>query len=149
MVFGGPKLLDGDSGSELVERYRAQFVPSRYASEPLVILNIHALVADSDADALDMARSEAWAYVNAQTQGAFLPLESPAAINARELTERQQARMQQMLTGTIAGTVDRVATTIEQLVRRTGAAEVLLSGSAHDPAALLHSDYLLAKAFGL
>jgi hypothetical protein len=54
-----------------------------------------------------------------------------------------------MLSGTVAGTVDKVAATIEQLVRRTDAAEVLLSGSAHDPAALLHSDALLAKAFGL
>jgi luciferase family oxidoreductase group 1 len=149
VVFGGPKLLDEQTGSELADRYRADFIPSRFAAEPTVILNCHALTADTDAEAADLARSEAWAYVNAQTQGAFLPLESPAAINARDLTERQQARMQQMLAGSITGTADRVATTIANLVTRTGATEVLLSGSAYDPMALLHSDRLLARAFGL
>jgi luciferase family oxidoreductase group 1 len=149
VVFGGPKLLDGDAGSELADRYRAEFTPSQFAAEPTIILNCHALAADTKGDALDLARSEAWAYVNAQTQGAFLPLESPAAIKTRALTERQQTRMAQMLAGSITGTADKVATTITDLVKRTGAREVLLSGSAHDPAALLHSDRLLARAFGL
>lgn len=149
VVFGGPKLLEGENGSELADRYRSEFMPSRFAAEPVVILNCHALAADTDAEAADLALSEAWAYVNAQTQGAFLPLESPASIKARELTDRQQARMRQMLAGSMTGTADRVATTITDLVERTGAQEVLLSGSAHDPAALLHSDRLLARAFGL
>lgn len=149
VVFGGPKLLDAEAGSELADRYRAEFKPSRFAREPFVILNCHALAADTDAEAADLASSEAWAYVNAQTQGAFLPLESPASIKARDLTERQQARMTQMLSGSITGTADRVATTISNLVTHTGAQEVLLSGSAFDPTALLHSDRLLARAFGL
>lgn len=149
VVFGGPKLLDGESGSELADHYRAEFKPSPFAAEPMIILNCHALAADTDAEAADLALSEAWAYVDAQTQGAFLPLESPASITARELTDRQQVRMKQMLTGSITGTADRVATTITDLVNRTGAQEVLLSGSAHDPAALLHSDHLIARAFGL
>lgn len=149
VVFGGPKLLDPDAGSELADRYRAEFKPSQFASEPLIILNCHALAADTDAEAADLASSEAWAYVNAQTQGAFLPLESPASINARDLTDRQQARMTQMLTGSITGTADLVATTISNLVTTTGAQEVLLSGSAFDPAALLHSDRLLSRAFVL
>jgi len=149
VVFGGPKLLDGEHGSELADRYRAEFKPSPFAAEPMVILNCHALTADTEEDAADLALSEAWAYVNAQTQGAFLPLESPASIKARELTDRQQVRMSQMLAGAITGTADLVATTITDLVKRTGAQEVLLSGSTHDPAALLHSDRLLARAFGL
>lgn len=149
VVFGGPKLLDGERGSEIVDRYRDEFRPSAFAPEPVVILNAHALAADSDADAADLALSEAWAYVDAQTQGAFLPLESPAAIGARQLTDRQRVRMEQMTAGTITGTADRVASTIGGLVARTAADEVLLSGSCFDPAAQLHSDALLARAFGL
>jgi luciferase family oxidoreductase group 1 len=148
VVFGGPKLRDDAQGSEIVERYRAAFRPSSFATEPFVILNAHALAAETDAEAADLARSEAWAYVDAQTQGAFLPLEPPAAIRARQLTDRQQVRMDQMLAGTITGTADRVASTIADLVARTAADEVLLSGSAYDPATLLHSDELIARAFG-
>lgn len=149
VVFGGPKLLDGELGSEIVDRYREEFRTSAFAPEPVVILNAHALAADTDADAADLALSEAWAYVDAQTQGAFLPLESPAAIGIRQLTDRQQVRMDQMLAGIITGTADRVASTIADLVARTAADEVLLSGSCFDPAAQLHSDTLIARAFGL
>jgi luciferase family oxidoreductase group 1 len=149
VVFGGPKLRDEEKGSEVVDRYREAFRPSAFASEPMVVLNCHALAADTDEDAADLALSEAWAYVDAQTQGAFLPLESPAGIRARQVTHSQRARMDQMTAGTISGTVDWVASTIADLVARTGAGEVLLSGSCHDPAAQLHSDQLIARAFGL
>jgi luciferase family oxidoreductase group 1 len=146
VVFGGPKLLDGEHGSELIDRYRSEFKPSPFAPEPFVILNCHALAADTDAEAADLALSEAWAYVDAQTQGAFLPLESPTAIRTRQLTDRQRVRMEQMTAGTITGTADRVASTITDLVARTNADEVLLSGSCFDSAAQLHSDALLARA---
>jgi luciferase family oxidoreductase group 1 len=148
VVFGGPKLRDDGQGSEIVERYRTEFRPSAFASEPYVILNTHALAAETDIEAADLALSEAWAYVDAQTQGAFLPLEPPASIRARQLTDRQRVRMDQMLAGTITGTADRVASTIADLVARTHADEVLLSGSCYDPAALRHSDALMAHAFG-
>jgi luciferase family oxidoreductase group 1 len=149
VVFGGPKLLEPEAGSELADRYRVEFRPSRFAAEPSIILNCHALAADTEAEAADLASSEAWAYVNAQIQGAFLPLESPASIKTRDLTDRQHARMTQMLAGSITGTADQVATTISTLVTRTAATEVLLSGSAFDPAALLHSDRLISRSFGL
>ena len=149
VVFGGPKLRDGDQGSEIVARYRAGFQPSAFASEPIVILNCHALAADTAVEAADLALSEAWAYVDAQTQGAFLPLESPATVRARPLTDRQRVRMEQMTAGAITGTADRVASTIADLVVRTGADEVLISGGCYDPAAQLHSDTLIARAFGL
>ena len=57
--------------------------------------------------------------------------------------------MEQMTAGTITGTVDRVASTVAGLAARTAADEVLLSGSCFDPAAQLHSDALIARAFGL
>ncbi len=149
VVFGGPKLRDGVQGSEIVDRYRAEFRPSAFATEPTVVLNCHALAADTDNDAADLALSEAWAYVDAQTQGAFLPLESPATIRTRQLTDRQRVRMEQMTADTITGTADRVVSTIADLIARTGADEVLISGGCHDPAAQLHSDQLIALAFGL
>ena len=100
VVFGGPMLRNEEQGSEIVDRYRAAFRPSVFAAEPMVVLNCHALAADTDTDAADLALSEAWAYVDAQTQGAFLPLESPETIRARQLTDRQRVRMEQMTAGT-------------------------------------------------
>ncbi len=147
LVLGGQTLHD-EKSIAVVEGYRDAFRPSQFAPEPSIILNVTALVADTEADARDLAISEAWAHVSSKIQGEFPPLEDPARIRTLELTPRQQSRLETIAAGTLTGTVDRVATTIAQLAKQTDAREVLLSGSFFDRDAALHSDALLARAFG-
>lgn len=149
LVIGGPKVIAPEAASSpAIDDYRRAFRPSSFAAAPYVVLNVNVLVADTEREAADLALSEAWAYVDSKIQGAFPPLESPAAVRARELTDRQRSRLADMAANTITGTPDHVMTTLESLVRRTGADEVLVSGSCFDHAAALHSDELLATVWG-
>ncbi len=69
LVIGGPKVLakQGD-GATVIDRYRAAFQPSAHASNPYVILNVNLLLPDTDAEATDLALSEAWAYIASKIQ---------------------------------------------------------------------------------
>lgn len=150
LVIGGPRLLDRDEGGlTAIDRYRQAFRPSRFAPEPVVVLAIAALAADDDARGRDLALPEAWAFVDATSQGAYLPLESPEAIRAKTLTPRQQARLDGMLANAVAGSIGTVAARIRELVEATGADEVLLTGTFHAHGPALRSDALIAEAFGL
>ncbi|MGB3330657.1 MAG: MsnO8 family LLM class oxidoreductase [Thermomicrobiales bacterium] len=150
LVIGGPRLLEPDhDGLTVIERYRQAFRPSRFAPEPQVILAVAALAADDDATGRDLALPEAWAFVDATSQGAYLPMESPAAIRARTLTPRQQVKLEQMAGKAVAGDLATVSARIRELVAATGADEVLLTGTFHALEVALHSDALIAEAFGL
>lgn len=150
LVIGGPRLLDRDEdGLTAIDRYRQAFRPSRFAPEPVVVLAIAALAAEDDARGRDLALPEAWAFVDATSQGAYLPLESPEAIRAKALTPRQQARLDGMLANAVAGSIGMVAARIRELVNATGADEVLLTGTFHASDPALRSDALIAEAFGL
>jgi luciferase family oxidoreductase group 1 len=148
LVAGGPKILTRDAdGRTAIDRYRDMFRPSRFATDPCLILNVTALASESNAG--DLALPEAWAHVNSKIQGAFLPLESPATIKAMSLPDRQRDRLTRIATSTITGTAFEVVARIEELVSQTGADEVMLSGSFFDHDSALHSDALLAGALGL
>lgn len=153
LVIGGPKVLtkgeNGSDGATIIDRYREAFAPSPHAALPYVVLNVNVLLADTEAEAADLARSEAWAYVASKIQGEFPPLESPSAIHAKDLTVRQRGRLATMAANTITGTPERVIPLLTDLVEQTGADEVLISGSTFDPAAALHSDALLAQGWGI
>ncbi|MGN6032440.1 MAG: MsnO8 family LLM class oxidoreductase [Thermomicrobiales bacterium] len=150
LVIGGPRVLDRDeAGRTAIDRYRQAFQPSRFAPEPSVVLAVAALAADDDATGRDLALPEAWAFVDATSQGAYLPLESPDAIRGKTLTARQRTRLDEMLANAVAGSIDTVAVRIRELVEATGADEVLLTGSFHALDAALRSDALIAEAFGL
>ncbi|MGC4193162.1 MAG: MsnO8 family LLM class oxidoreductase [Thermomicrobiales bacterium] len=150
LVIGGPRLLErDDDGLTAIDRYREAFQPSRFASEPYVVLALSALAANDDATGRDLALPEAWAFVDATSQGAYLPLETPDAVRAKTLTSRQQARLEQMTANAIAGSVDAVAMRIRELVTATDADEVLLTGTFHALEAALRSDALIAGEFML
>jgi alkanesulfonate monooxygenase SsuD/methylene tetrahydromethanopterin reductase-like flavin-dependent oxidoreductase (luciferase family) len=114
-----------------------------------VVLAVAALAADDEVTGRDLALPEAWAFVDATSQGAYLPLESPDAVRAKTLTARQQAKLDQMVGNAIAGGIEAVAARIRELVAATGADEVLLTGTFHALDAALHSDALIARKFGL
>jgi alkanesulfonate monooxygenase SsuD/methylene tetrahydromethanopterin reductase-like flavin-dependent oxidoreductase (luciferase family) len=150
LVIGGPRVLERDGrGLTAVDRYREAFRPSAFAPEPYVVLAVAALAADDEATGRDLALPEAWAFIDAASQGAYLPLESPDAVRSKVLTSRQQVRLDQMTANAIAGDIGTVSTRIQELVTAVGADEVLLTGTFHALDAALHSDGLIAEAFGL
>ncbi|WP_433831251.1 MsnO8 family LLM class oxidoreductase [Actinoplanes sp. CA-015351] len=151
VVVGGPILgVGGDPapGLAALEGYRRGFRPSAQQPEPRVAISLDVLIADTAAEAADLALPEAWAMAQARTQGDFPPLEPVAAIRGATRTARQQQYLDQTAAAAIAGTPAQVEGRLAELLDRTGAAELVAAGSTFDRAALAASDASLAAMFG-
>ena len=146
VVLGGPVL----GAAELPERlasYRRAFRPHR-GSAPNVILSADVLVADTDAEARELALPEVWAMARSRETGEFPPLDSVDTIRARALSGRERSRIERGLATTWAGSERTVAARIEEVMERTAADELLASGSTFDREALAASDRRVAALLG-
>jgi luciferase family oxidoreductase group 1 len=142
VVVGGP-VLGSDGIGDLLGRYRRDFRPHR-GSTPRVTVSLDVLVADDDATARELALPEAWAMAQSRRTGEFPPLEPATAIRAADWPDQVRRRVEESLDRAVAGSPETVRRRLEQLVERTGADEVLASGSTYDREALLASDRMLA-----
>ncbi|MFF8726557.1 LLM class flavin-dependent oxidoreductase [Streptomyces sp. NPDC015171] len=139
---GRDKMLRG------IDEYRSLFRPSRWAAEPYVVISGTIAVAGSAADARRLLVPEAWSMAYSRTHGTFPPLAPAEAVEARTMTARERDLYAAGLAGHIAGTEDEVAHELETVLKETGAAEVLVTTSTYDRAALLDSHRRLAALFG-
>lgn len=142
-VIGGP-ILESEELPALMARYRRDFRPRR-GSTPEVIASVDALIADTDREAHDLALPEVWAMARSRTTGVFEQLEPVERIRREDWSEKETRRVEKGLRATVAGTADTVRRRIEQIVERTGAAEILSTGSTYDREALASSDRRLAR----
>ncbi|WDF33565.1 MsnO8 family LLM class oxidoreductase [Arthrobacter agilis] len=138
-VVGGPVLLQDSDGA--LERYRADFRPSRWWDRPYVVASLNVAVAATTADARHLLMPEARALAASRTKGSFPPLE---AETGRPLTEREAGLVEASLASSIHGTAPEVERGLTDLQHRTGADELLVSGGAHDLDAQRRSDEALA-----
>ena len=74
----------------------------------------------------------------------FEALEPPARIRESTWEDKERRRIEEALATTVAGTATTVRRRLEQIAERTGAAEILSTGSTYDRAALADSDARLA-----
>jgi luciferase family oxidoreductase group 1 len=142
VVIGGPALDGDDIGAALADyRHRVRAA----GREPYVVVSLEVLVADSVAAARELALPEAWALAAARTSGEFPALEPVDA--GRPLTSRQRTVVEAAVGRTVHGDEATVAGELDELLRRTGADELLASTSTFDLAALRESDSRLAALF--
>jgi luciferase family oxidoreductase group 1 len=146
VVLGGPVLDQPDLGS-LLTAYRRDFRPHR-DSRPYVVVALDILIADTDADARELALPEVWAMVRSRRTGVFDALQPVAAIRDQLEHGRDSERVEQGLERVAAGAPATVRRRLEQLADRTAADEVLATGSTYDRAALARSDAALAGLLG-
>ncbi|MGP9538660.1 MsnO8 family LLM class oxidoreductase [Brachybacterium sp. AOP43-C2-M15] len=146
VVIGGPVLASEELPARLAA-YRRTFRPHR-GSAPSVIVSADVLVADTDAAARELALPEVWAMARSRETGVFPPLDSVAAIRGRELSARERSRIERGLETTWAGGERTVTARVEQVLERTGADELLVSGSTFDREALAESDRRVAALLG-
>ncbi|MDN4161782.1 MsnO8 family LLM class oxidoreductase [Nocardioides abyssi] len=146
VVVGGPVLTEPDAGERLAA-YRRGFVPHR-GSTPHLTVSLDVLVADTDAEARDLALPEVWAMVRSRRTGVFGPLERVADIRAQDWDAQDTRRVERGLDAVVAGTAATVRRRLDELVERTGADELLVSGSTHDRDALAASDAEVAALLG-
>src|SRR5690606_29097243 len=127
--------------------YRRAFRPHR-DSAPHVMLSADVLVADTDADARELALPEAWALVRSRRTGAFGPLEPIGSIRTEPMTPQAPPRPEEALARTRTGSETTVAARLGRLMASTGAEELLASGVTTDREALADSDRRLAALLG-
>lgn len=145
-ALGLPVVLAARSDSaELLEDYRSTFRPSAWASEPYVILAVTAAIADSTEAARQLLLPEAWSAAYSRTRGVFPPLRPDVP---ESMTAREQEFFENALRGQIYGTAADVDEVLGDLVRRTGADELLITTNTYDRGALLANYAALAKLTG-
>ncbi|HJF48918.1 MAG TPA: LLM class flavin-dependent oxidoreductase, partial [Brachybacterium paraconglomeratum] len=146
VVLGGPVLRADDVG-ERVAAYRREFRPHR-GSAPHVMVSMDLLVADTDAEARELALPEVWAMVRSRETGAFPPLQDPARIRAQGLSSRERDRVEKGLDKAWAGSPANLRPRVERVLEATGADELLAAGATFDRAALAGSDARVMRLLG-
>ncbi|HYF73633.1 MAG TPA: LLM class flavin-dependent oxidoreductase [Nocardioides sp.] len=146
VVVGGPILDSADVG-DLLAAYRRDFRP-REGSTPSVTVSLDVTVADTDAEARDLALPEAWAMARSRQTGVFAPLETVAAIRAQPWSDQLRQRVESSLDRAVLGSPATVRRALEQLAERTGADELMISTSTYDRDALFASDAAVREIVG-
>ncbi|MFI9200972.1 LLM class flavin-dependent oxidoreductase [Streptomyces sp. NPDC053048] len=146
---GAALVIGGLKGEEpmlaAVERYRSGFRPSAAWDQPYVVVAGNVAVGDTRAAARRLLLSEAWALAYSRTHGVFPPLLPPEEVEELAMTERERGFYEAGLRGHLYGTEEEVGAGLDELVRRTGADEVLVTTSTYDRDELLDSYRRLAR----
>jgi luciferase family oxidoreductase group 1 len=132
-----------------IERYRDAFRPSPWASEPYVVVSGTIAVAATSQEARRVLLPEAWSMAYARTHGTFPPLPSAERVESLPMGPKERGFYESGLAGHIVGTEEQVAHELEDLLKDTGAQEVLVTTSTYDRTALVDSYRRLARLAGL
>jgi alkanesulfonate monooxygenase SsuD/methylene tetrahydromethanopterin reductase-like flavin-dependent oxidoreductase (luciferase family) len=132
-----------------IERYREEFRPSAWASEPYVVVSGTVAVAATSEEARRILLPEAWSMAYARTHGTFPPLPPAERVESLAMSAKERGLYETGLVGNIAGTEEQVAEELEGVLKETGAREVLVTTSTYDRAALADSYRRLARIAGL
>lgn len=128
--------------------YRAKFRPSAWRKEPWAILAVHAVCADTDAEAERLASTIDLNFLRRET-GKFMPLSSPEEAAAYPYTDADRARMARSRQRLFVGTPVTLMEKLQPLIDATAADEVMLTSFIFDHEARKHSYELMAQTFGL
>ena len=142
VVLGGP-VLDRPDLDELLGAYRRDFRPHG-DSRPHVTVALDVLLADTDAEARELALPEVWAMVRSRRTGTFHALEPVATIRDQRWDGQTAARVERGLDALTTGGPETVRRLLEEITDLTGADELLATGATYDRAALTDSDGRLA-----
>jgi luciferase family oxidoreductase group 1 len=142
VVLGGP-VLDRPDLDDVLGAYRREFRPHG-DSRPHVTVALDVLLADTDAEARELALPEVWAMVRSRRTGTFGPLEPVAGIRGQRWDDRTAAQVERGLDAVPTGGPQTVRRLLEEITDRTGADELLATGATYDRTALTCSDACLA-----
>ena len=128
--------------------YRARFEPSEHLAAPYVMLGVNVFAAATEDEARRLFTSLQQAFINLR-RGRPGPLRPPVDGFEATLAPFERAMIADMLSCSVVGTRDQVATGLEAIVARTAAHELMIASQIHDHAARLTSYRLAADAAGL
>lgn len=131
-----------------IAAYREAFTPSPHFPRSHVILGVAVVCADTQTRAEHLAATLDLMWLRLR-RGEYAPLPSPDEALAYPYTPAERAAVAGRRALVAVGTPAVVRAHVEALVGETGADEVMITTTIHDPAERLHSHELVAGAFGL
>ena len=132
------------SMEEAVAIYRERFRPSGHIERPYVMLGVNVHAAETDAAARLLFSSHQQAFVNLRS-GRPGKLPAPREGFFEGLDPYAQAMIRNSLSVSIVGGPETVRQGLRDLVARTGADELMVTGQIHDHAARKRSFAILAE----
>ncbi|HZX56462.1 MAG TPA: LLM class flavin-dependent oxidoreductase [Ilumatobacteraceae bacterium] len=132
--------FDTGGTMQATELYRHTFQPSVVLEEPYMIVTANVLAADSKEEA-DWHSAPGRLTALGRRTGRFTPLPSPQAAAAHPDLEEAN----RLPSNRVVGEISTVVRELEELVDRTGAAELMVTSVAYDLSARLRSIELLAE----
>ncbi|MFA7761264.1 LLM class flavin-dependent oxidoreductase [Streptomyces sp. NRRL S-448] len=131
-----------------LDLYRQSFRPSAVLDSPYAVIGVSALAADTDGAARAQVLTGALSMLRLRTgRPGLIPTPEEAAAYAFSPLEREF--VDSWLANVVHGTPDEVRTGLDDLAKRTGADELMLTTNAHSGAARLRSYELIADVYGM
>jgi luciferase family oxidoreductase group 1 len=147
-AFAFAHFIAGEGGPEAAYAYREHFRPSRWCQTPRVSVAVFVVCADTEAEAIELAKSRELFVVRLRT-GRAGPYPSVEEAAAYAYTPRELAIVEDARRRSIAGAPGQVRAALLELAADHTADELVVVTITHDPKARRRSYELLAQAFEL
>ncbi len=139
-------ITDGQGAAEAIGSYRASYRPNPRFPEPMPLVTVWAMAAETEAEAERQFMSRAvWRL--GRDRGVYAPLPSPEEATAITLSDADRIRIDRLRGRAIYGTPDRVAARLRALGAELGVDEIAILTTVHEPAARARSYELIAREF--
>lgn len=131
-----------------LDLYRESFTPSAVLDAPYALIGVSALAADEEREARRQVLTGALSMVRLRTGRPGL-IPTPEEAEAYAFTPMEREFVDSWLGNVIHGTADEVRSGLDDLAKRTGADELMITANAHGGEARVRSYELIADAYGL
>ncbi|MDO0914718.1 LLM class flavin-dependent oxidoreductase [Streptomyces sp. DT2A-34] len=131
-----------------LDLYRESFQPSAVLDEPYALIGVSALATDDEKEARRQIRAAALSMIRLRTGRPGL-IPTPEEAEAYEFTALEREFADSWNANVIHGTPDEVRAGLDDLQKRTGADELMITSNAPGTDIRLRSYELLADAYGL
>ncbi len=128
-----------------LELYRSSFRPSETLDRPYALIGVTAIAADTAEEALRLARTGALAMLRLR-RGMPGLVPTPEEAETYPYTPLEQEMLDGWLANAVYGDPATVRAGLEELRGRTGADELMITGTFHGGAARLRSYELIARS---
>ncbi|THA72232.1 LLM class flavin-dependent oxidoreductase [Streptomyces sp. A0958] len=131
-----------------LELYRESFKPSTVLDAPYALIGAAALAADDEREARRQVLTGALSMLRLRSGRPGL-VPTPEEAEAYAFSPMEREFVDSWLVNIVHGTADEVRAGLDDLAKRTGADELMITANAHGGEARLRSYDLIADAYGL
>nr|WTA00393.1 LLM class flavin-dependent oxidoreductase [Streptomyces sp. NBC_00857] len=131
-----------------LDLYRQSFRPSPVLDAPYALIGVAALACDDEREARRQVLSGALSMLRLRTGRPGL-VPTPEEAEAYQYSPAEKEFVDSWLVNIVHGTPDAVRDGLDDLQKRTGADELMITANAHGAEARLRSYGLIADAYGL